>query len=191
MKIRISLLASILVLGCALVQAQSSYDIETRYGKRVNVYSVSENLWMSPSYDSQGQVCLMRVFPKAVSESTNYHDPYLNMDETLRFINEVFPVYTRGRREPGTGMTELGGGVAWTRFKYEHVKFVFLSSFRLTKLPEKSDENFLLDFPADEGSAAEYQRQREMKTDDQLMRDHAQGNRILEIVWVGRKCVKP
>jgi hypothetical protein len=192
MKTRISLLASILVLGCALVQAQSSYDIETRYGKRVNVYSVSENLWMSPSYDSQGQVCLMRVFPKTVSQTTNYLDPDLNLDETLKFINELFPTHTRGRREDGAGLSSIGGGVAITGFNYEHVRFAFISSFRITKLPEKSDEFVLLDdFPFDEAAAAEYKRQEQMKTDDQLMREHVHGARVLQIVWANRKCDKP
>lgn len=190
MKIKSALVLSILVLCCAGVQGQSLYDIESKYGKRVNVYSVSEKLWMSPTYDRQGQMCLMRVFAKTVSETTNYHDPYLDIDETLRFINELVPVHTRGRREDGAGMSDLGGGIIWTRFNFERVRFVFISSFRLTKLPEKNSEPPVLldDFPVDEAAIAESQRQEAMKSDDLIIRERAQGTRVLEISWVNRKC---
>lgn len=193
MKIRITILATILVLGYTGVQAQSSYDIETKYGKRVNVYSVSEQLWMSPSYDNQGQVCLLRVFPKTVSQTTNFLHPYLNLDETLSFIKEWFPSHTRGRRAYGSGLSDIGGGVAWTRFDFEHVRFAFISSIpRITKLPEKTDESdFDFDFPVDEAEMAEHRRQEEMKTDDQLIRERVHNARVLEITWTNRKCTKP
>ena len=192
MTMKIALLASILVLGCTCVGAQTLLDIETKYAKQVDVYSISERLWMTPSYDSQGQVCMMRVYPKAVSKNANYLDSSLDMDETLRFINELFPVYTRGRRGEGFGLSSLGGGVALAGFHYEHVKFVFVSSLRITKLPEKTDETFLhMDFPVDEAEVAEYRRQEAMKPDDQLIRERAGSPKVLEIIWANRKCVIP
>ena len=190
MKIKIVLVLSILVLCVTGVQGQSLYDIESKYGKRVNVYSVSERLWMTPTYDSQGQICRMRVVPKLVSEDTNYLSETLDMDETLRFINELVPVHTRGRREEGAGMSNLGGGVSWTEFNFEHVRFVFISSFRFTKLPAKDSEPFVLldDFPVDEAAFGEYRRQEAMKSDDQIIREYAQGRRVLDITWPNRKC---
>ena len=187
---KIALMLSVLVLCCTGVQGQSLYDIESKYGKRVNVYSVSEKLWMSPTYDSQGQMCLMRVFPKTVSENTNYFSESLDIEETLRFINELVPVHTRGRREDGAGLSDLGGGIIWTRFNFEHVRFVFISSFRLGKKPEKLDGEYVLldDFQVDEAAMAESRRKEAMKSDDEIMREHAQGRRVLEISWPNRKC---
>ena len=191
MKFRIAIVASVLMLGCTGGYAQSSYDIEARYGKGGDVYSVSERLWMTPTYDSQGQVCRMRVYPKTVSQNVNYLDSNLDINESLTFINELFPVSTRGRRSKGFGLSDLGGGIAWTRFNYEHVHFVFISSFRFTKLPELEAENsVILDLPEDEAAVAQYRSQQEMKSDDQLIREHVHNARILEIVWPKRKCVK-
>jgi hypothetical protein len=190
MKSKIALLLSILVLSCTGIQGQSAYEIQLKYGKRVNVYSVSEALWMSPTYDSKGQLCLMRVFPKTVSTDTNYLSPDLDIDETLRFINELVPVHTRGRREEGSGISDFGGGVVWTQFNFEHVRFVFVSSFRITKMPDKKDSDFGImdDFPFDEAAYQEYRRQEAMKSDDQLIREHVHGARVLQITWANRKC---
>lgn len=189
MNLKTALVLSILMLCSTGVQGQSSFDIERKYGKRVNVYSVGERLWMSPSYDKQGQICLMRVFPKTVSENTNYHDPDLDIEATLRFINELVPVHTRGRRAEDAGMSDLGGGIVWTRFNFEHVSFVFVSSFHLTKRPETDLGTFVdLDSPHDEAAAAEYRRQEAMKSDDQIIRERAFSARVLEISWPNRKC---
>ena len=192
MKIRSVLVATILVLGCTSVSAQSSFDIESKYGKRVEVYSVSETLWMTPNYDSEGQMCLMRVYPKAVSANTNYLDPSLNLDETLKFINELVPVHTRGRRGGWFGLSSLGGGTVWTGFEYEHVRFTFISTFRITKNPKELDGEYIhLDFPVnDKAEFLEYQRQQAMKSDDQLIREHVHDARVLQIAWTNRKCKK-
>ena len=189
---RIALITIILALSCTCVVAQDSREIETKYGERANVYSVSERLWMTPSYDSQGQLCMMRVYPRVVSHDTNYLDPNLDVNEALKFINELFPVNTRGRRRDGFGLSDLGGGIVWTRFEYEHVHFVFISSFRLA-LPkqETAGNKVRLDFPIDEAALVELRRKKEMKSDDELIREHTTSPKILEIYWPNRSCVKP
>ena len=189
--IRSALLTALFTLSFISVHAQDSRDIQQMHGKRENVYSVSEKLWMTPSYDKDGQVCLMRLYPKLVSETTNYLDAKLNIDEALKFINQSFPVNTRGRRSDGFGMSDLGGQVIWTRFEYEHVRFVFISTFRLTKMPEDLGESVLLDFPAnDEAADEEYRRKEQMKTDDQLMRERTANPQVVEIYWPNRKCLE-
>ena len=189
MKTRITLITAIVLLNCISLAAQDQRDLEPTYGKQANVYTVSEHLWMSPSYDDAGQVCMMRLYARRVSETTNYLDTRLNLDEALKFINELFPVNTRGRRSDGFGLSDIGGGAILTRFDYEHVSFVFVSSFRLTKLPDKLGDSVDLDFPIDEAAIAAARRREEMKSDDQLMREHVFNAQVLEIYWKNRKCV--
>ena len=191
MKLRLTLIAAILPMICILVKAQTSKEIERTYRKQPDVYLVSEKLWMTPSYSENGQVCMMRVYPRAVSKRTNYLGPYLDINETLNFINTLFPVNTRGRRQSGFGMSDIGGGVIWTSFNYDNVQFVFVSSFDKTNLVEKMAKGEQMDLgPVDEAAIAEAQKKEDAKSDDQLMREHALNERVLEIYWPDRKCAK-
>ena len=134
---------------------------------------------------------MMRVYPRTISKNANYLDPHLDIDEALSFLNLLFPVNTRGRRADGFGLSDLGGGVIWTRFDYDNVRFVFISSFDRTNLSMWKDKVEQVDFgPVDEAAFAEYQRKEQMKSDDQLIREHAFNVRVLEIYWSNRKCTK-
>src|SRR6266852_5702037 len=65
---RICLLFSLYILALQVshVSAQTALDIERAYGKPVAVYSLSENIWMTPQYAADGQVCMMRLYPKRI-----------------------------------------------------------------------------------------------------------------------------
>ena len=45
---------------------QSRAEIEAQFGQPVNAFSVSETIWMSSEYASDGQVCRMVFLSKAV-----------------------------------------------------------------------------------------------------------------------------
>jgi hypothetical protein len=191
MKIRITPIAAVVVLSCILVNAQNSREIERTYRKQPDIYLVSETLWMTPSYSENGQVCMMRVYPRAISKNASYLGPYLDINSALNFINRLFPVETRGRRESGFGMSDLGGGVIWTSFNYDNVQFVFISTYDQTKLVEQMAKSEPVDLgPIDEAAIAESQKREDAKSDDQLMREHALNERVLEIYWPNRKCAK-
>ena len=191
MKLRLTLIAAILPMICILADAQTSKEIERTYRKQTDIYLVNQFLWMTPSYSENGQVCMMRVYPRAISKNTNYLDPYLDINETLSFINTLFPVNARGRRESGFGMSDIGGGVIWTSFNYDNVQFVFVSSFDKTNLVANMAKGEQMDFGSvDEAAIAEAQRKEAAKSDDQLMREHALNSRVLEIYWPNRKCAK-
>ncbi len=70
---RILLLFSLFVLAVHVspASAQTPSDIERAYCKPVAVYSVSENIWMTPEY-ADGQVCMMRLYPKRIGPSLRY-----------------------------------------------------------------------------------------------------------------------
>jgi hypothetical protein len=135
---------------------------------------------------------MMRVYPKRVSKDTNYLDDNLNMDELLKFINKLVPPESRGARTDYFGSSDLGGGVIWTRFNYDHVRFVFISTFRLDKLSksllDRPDE--ALDFPIDKTALAEFHRREALQSDDDLIRKTS-GSKLLEIYWEHRRCVEP
>jgi len=190
MKIRITLIIALVALSCVAVNAQDSQEIERTYRKQADVYLIGEALWMTPSFSENGQVCMMRVYPRAISENTNFLDPYLNASAVLTFINASFPLNTRGRRRDGFGMSDSGGGVVWTHFGYDYVRFVFVSSIGQPDLSKLDKSTIGLDFPVDEAGVAESRKREEAKSDDQIIRERIFHARVLEIYWPNRKCAK-
>jgi hypothetical protein len=168
---------------------QTSADVEMKYGKTETVHSVSEHLWMTPEYDADGRVCMMRLYSKRVAPGINYLDDGLDIDETLKFINELIPPDTRGKRKESFGTTSTGGGVAWTHFGYERAAFTFVSTFEFSKLLDRPDE--LLSPDWDEKSLAEARREEALRPDDELICERTGKPKVLEVRWADRKCVGP
>ncbi|HYG82491.1 MAG TPA: hypothetical protein VD861_18995 [Pyrinomonadaceae bacterium] len=185
-KIIASAFLALLCVGSGF--GQSSPDAGTKYGRPETVYSVSEHVWMTPEYSADGQVCLMRLYPKRIAPGINYLDDGLDMAEVLKILNELIPLETRGNRKEFFGMTEMGGGVAWTRFNYERVTFTFVSPFEVVgELLDRPDE-VLLPYPG-EKAISEARRKEAMRPDDELIREYAGKPKVLEIRWLGRECV--
>ena len=91
---------------------QSRTEIEAKFGEPVNAYTVSEKIWMSPEYASDGQVCRMTFYPRQFSSTTNFLTNELPFDEFRSVIDAVVPVVLRGtQKEPfGNGGWSGGGG---------------------------------------------------------------------------------
>src|SRR5262245_49141946 len=119
----------LVLLASEYAYAQTAADIQTKYGKPVDVYSVSEQLWMSPEYASDRQVCRMRFYPKRISGNTNYGAHDLPFNELRDVLNALVRVETRGPKKESFGATATGGGAAWTTYNYENVRFTFVSFF--------------------------------------------------------------
>lgn len=195
MKIRFALIMGLVALSSVAVNAQDAKEIERTYRKQENVYQVDEELWMTPSYSEDGQVCMMRIVPRTISHNTNYLDRYVNVDAALKFLTRTFPINMRGPRKGAFGMSDIGGGVIWTKFEFENVQFVFVSSYDKSKMDfskAKSEISGIgLDFPiADEAAMAEAERKEDMKSDDQIIKEHVFNPQVLEILWSNRKCPK-
>lgn len=131
---RIAKLAIVMsVLNVVSAFGQSGAEIEAKFGQPVNAYSVSEKIWMSPEYASDGQVCRMTFYPRRFSSTTNYLTNQLPFDEFRRVIDIIVPDAMRGaQKEPfGNGLWNLGGGVSWANFTYERVTISYVAGFRV------------------------------------------------------------
>jgi hypothetical protein len=50
---------------------QTAAQLKDKYGEPMQAYSVSEHVWMTPKFTSDGQLCEMRLYPKHISHTTN------------------------------------------------------------------------------------------------------------------------
>lgn len=121
------------IFSVVSVVGQSREDIEGKFGLPVNAYSVSEKIWMSPEYASDGQVCRMTFYPRRFSSTANFLTHELPFDEFRSVIDAIVPVATRGaQKEPfANGFWMIAGGVRWATFVYERVTIEYGASFRL------------------------------------------------------------
>lgn len=182
--------------GLNTVTGQTAEGIETKYGKPENVYSVSEHIWMTPTYNADGQVCMMRLYPKLISSDTNYLDAKFEIDEVLKALNQVVPVDMRGRRRGLFGISDVSGGIVWTHFNFDRVAFTFISAFGLNELhrPDSDAEAGSLtgigfDFSnVDEAALAEAKRLEAMRSDEELIRETTMVPKVIEVRWSDRKC---
>jgi len=91
----------IMVFNVVSAFGQTRAEIEAKFGQPVKAYPVGENVWMSPEYASNGQVCRMTFYPRHFSSTTTYLINELPFDEFRSVIDIVVPVAIRGaQKEP-------------------------------------------------------------------------------------------
>jgi hypothetical protein len=166
--------------------AQRAADIQSKYGKPVDVYSVSENIWMTPEYASNGQVCRMRFYPKRIDGNTNYGAHDLPFNELRDVLNALVQVETRGAKKESFGVTATGGGSAWTTYDYENVTFTFVSFF-----PSRTYDGTILKkgeyiFPLPEGEPRSVDS---TASNNDFVESLSPQTEIVTVSWKDRKCV--
>jgi hypothetical protein len=110
---------------------KSVAEIEQRFGAPEKTYSVGQFISMTPAFGADGQVCQMWLYPKRVSETTNYLGTKLQFDDMRRFLNRLVPPEQRGLKQTvNVGTTATGGHMAWTTYPYERVGFTFYAGSR-------------------------------------------------------------
>lgn len=184
MRKRVALV--LVLLAGEYVYAQTAADIQAKYGKSVDVYSVSEHIWMTPEYSSDGQVCRMRFYPKRISGNTNYGTHDLPFNELRDVLNGLVPVETRGAKKESFGATATGGGAAWTTYNYENVTFDFVSFF-----PARSFEGVILKrgeyvFPPRESDPLPTESN---PSSNDFVERFSTRAEIVTVIWNRRKCV--
>ena len=185
MLLLVGFLLLLLIGSKHTANAQTAADFKAKYGKKVDVYSVSEHIWMTPEYAADGQVCSLRLYPKRIDARTNYGSTKLAFNELRDVLNDIVPVEIRGNKKPGFGMTDAGGGVAWTHYEYENVLVTFTSYFRIDpKALEKADF-VLLDL---EGEPTREPVKNLTPSKDDFV--SSESIEIATVIWTARKCVK-
>lgn len=175
----------VVVFGCCVTPAvgQTLSEIDREYGKPIYSYSVSQHIWMTPDYGSDGQVCRMRLYPKHIDSETEYLSPRLKFEELVGVLNNLVPLDRRGEKKDSFGLSDFGGGAAWTTYAYEKVTFVFTFSLRLDpSIKQPKAESF----PVNE-VLARLPRKTPPSLDD-FMPSKSTKIEIATILWNDRKC---
>ena len=175
----------IFLLSVAAAFGQTVSEIESRFGQPVRVYSLTEHIWMTPGYTSDGQVCQMKLFPKRIGSDTDYLSSQLPFEELKFILNRLIPAAARGIKGESFGLTDTGGGVAWTTYPYEKAVFVF--TFRLTLRNQSLKDSESHSFSADEITS--YRKPVKTPPSDHDFDNSQTANvEIVTIKWTDRKC---
>ena len=182
------LVVGFLMLRIVSVSAQTASEIEARYGKSEKVYSVSEHIWMTPTYAADGQPCEITLYPKRVSPGTTYFFQKLPAAELKVVLEQLVPFSNRGTRQyESFPWSEFWGHTASTTYPFEKVTFVFLSSFEFTSSPKQSKPLESFDI---ETSSSPKQTEDLWNTNDDVPNAWQPEAEIVEIRWSNRKCVE-
>jgi hypothetical protein len=141
-------LVAVIFICVTSAVGQTLSEIDREYGKPTYAYSVSSHIWMTPDFATDGQVCRIRLYPKHIDSETDYLSPQLKFDELTAVLNKLVPLERRGQKKDPFGLTDVGGGAAWTTYAYEKVTFIFAFSERLD--PSIKEQPEPVTFPVDE-----------------------------------------
>ena len=159
-----------LVLAFSSVRAQTLSEIEKKFGAPVKSYSVSENIWMSPEFTDDGQLCMARLYPKKIDATTNYvNDSFLSLWEVKEVFDDLAPVVVRGQKKEDFGML-ISGNMIFSGFKYENVQINFISAFGFASNLASANKRRLAEI-------AEFPK--------------VSAPQIVTISWLNRKCANP
>jgi hypothetical protein len=120
----IFILCPVFCFGSAFGQTVS--DIETKYGKPVKSYAVTEQIWMTPQFSADGQVCRMSLYPRRVAAGSNiYLYKELAYDDFRKAVDLLVPNAKRGAMKEPFERSTYGTGAFWTIFDYENVRIQY------------------------------------------------------------------
>ena len=180
---KIFLFCGVLVIMATVCAAQTASDIERKYGKPTNAYSVGELVWMTPEYAADGQVCRMRLYPRRISGDTNYAVKELPFDDFKNVVEQLIPINMRGaKKKPFDGGWTTGGGSMWATFTYETVRITYSAGFSIAYDPtilRRGEFVF---------SVADTDTTRPAIVDDEFLLFHTSKVEIVTINWVHRPC---
>ena len=183
MKLIAKLATVMAVFGVVSAFGQSRAEIEAKFGQPVNSYAVSERIWMSPEYASDGQVCRMTFYPRRFSSTTTYLINELSFNEFRSVIDAIVPVAIRGaQKEPlGNGVWNAGGGGRWASFVYERVTVTYVASLHLNAALGMGEPVLL-----DKEVSKHQEKAKPIKEDFTLYSNSTA--EIVTVQWNDRKC---
>ena len=184
-------LAIVILLVCvSSASGQTPSEFETKYGKPVVSYHVSEHIWMTPEYTTDGRVCMMRFHPRRFSPNVNYISPSLPFEELKRGLNQLVPPHTRGAKKEPFHTGAAGGGVDWMTYEYENVKFTFGASFRPEPDSWKTRKEYVFSIKPEPAPAEPPKPKDSVPSDNDFSSSKLMSTEIVTITWNGRQCAK-
>lgn len=175
---RITSLVGTFFLFVTCIFAQTATELNRTYGEPVSSFSVSEHIWMSPEYATDGQVCQARLYPKKFAADASYLTNLLQSKELKQVLDRLVPLGSRGAKKTPFGQTATGGGAAWTTYAYDNVTFVFISSFHVD-----TSNSMLKPYVFSEGVVAS------SSNGSTATREPFTDAEIVNIKWTNRSCV--
>ena len=174
---------AVLVLYVNSSSGQTASDMAGKYGKPIHAYTISEHIWMTPEYSADGQVCQMQLYPKRVAPNADYLPRQLPFEELKMVLNQLLPPNTRGTKKESFGITDMGGGAAWTTYAYDKVSFIFTFSIKVDPRSSRELESFT--FPVDEFLS---RPEKTPPSDDDFLGSQASKTEVVTINWNDRRC---
>ena len=166
---------------------QTSSDIDAKYGKPTKAYSVSENIWMTPEFAVDGQVCRMRFYPKRISTDTNYLSNQLPFDDFRNAVDQIVPLDKRGAKKlPFDSLWTMGGGAMWAIFTYEKIRITYSASFKVDPDAWKNSKPFV--FSEEALSLSDKELQSPVKPEEDFVSYRTSKAEIVTVTWLDRKC---
>lgn len=116
---RLSLLQFVLVLSAVGVAAQSTTELQSKYGSPLDAFVIRPGLLMTVKYAAEGKVCEMYIVEARTPGSNIGLRTPLSFETAPELIGELVPVSERGKKlrwpVQATGMTMM------VFYKYENV----------------------------------------------------------------------
>ena len=183
-------LAVAVLLCVSAASGQTRSDFESKYGKPVVAYQVSEHIWMTPEYTTDGQVCMMRLHPRRFSANVGYISPDLPFQELNGVLNQLVPIHTRGTKKEPFDTGAAGAGVDWMVYAYENVKFTFSASFRPDPDSWKTRKEYVFSIKPEEVVAQPPKATDSAPSDNDFSSIKLFRPELVTIRWNGRECAK-
>ena len=123
-------LTVLIFLSVLSADAQTVTDLETKYGKSLQIYEVRPGVMATVKFDENGQVREMRVERYNATEKMVYLDTTFPEDLLEEVINELAPATKRGAKSERSGDTVFMGGSARTFDEYKNASITYFASSR-------------------------------------------------------------
>lgn len=127
----------------------------------------------------------MRLYPKRIALEANILSTKLPFDELKGVLNQLVPLNVRGAKKASFGITETGGGAAWTTYPYEKVTFIFITSFKVNPDSLKDSKPYIFSI---QPSPSDAKPENPPPSEDDFFPGQASNTEIVTIKWNERQC---
>jgi hypothetical protein len=135
MKSRFLYISLFLVLTAAPVWAQTSSDLNSKYGAPTQSYEIRPGIFLTVKYAADGQVCEMSVEKRHIQASgtIDLDSITISSEERRMIVDELAPAVKRGERQKDSGDVLIVGGGGTEIDNYENVSISYHSRYTPSK----------------------------------------------------------